>query len=264
MTGVALVTGGGRGIGRTIAATLSAAGWTVAITGRTASALDGAVAAGAAALALPGDATDPVAVADAVRRTESELGPIDLVVANAGRFSAAGPIWHGDVDDWWRDLEVNLRGPQLVLAAALPAMVARGSGRVIALGSGIGLEGNPFASGYSVAKAGLQRLFESVAGELEGTGVSVFVISPGLVQTDMTDFPEAFLAHYPDWRGIAATEGIPPERAAQLVLALASGAHDRLSGRFVRVTTALGAAADVVESDPELGLLRMRPLPADE
>jgi len=264
MTGIALVTGGGRGIGRTIAATLTQAGWRVAVTGRSPASLDAAVDAGVAALALPGDATDPAAVAEAVRRTEAELGPIDLVVANAGRFSAAGPIWLGDVDDWWRDVEVNLRGPQLLLAAALPGMVARGAGRVVALGSGIGLEGNPFASAYSVAKTGLLRLFESVAGELEGTGVSVFVISPGLVQTDMTDFPEAFLAHYPDWRGIAATDGIPPERAAELVLTLASGGHDHLTGRFVRVTTRLDEAAAALEADEDLATLRLHPLPASE
>ncbi|MDT7548239.1 MAG: hypothetical protein QOE84_633, partial [Actinomycetota bacterium] len=98
----ALVTGGGRGIGRAIAATLTRAGWAVAVTGRTEASLRQAVDAGNAVLALPGDATDRTAVAEAVRRTEGELGPLDLLVANAGRFTVAGPLWDSDADEWWR------------------------------------------------------------------------------------------------------------------------------------------------------------------
>src|SRR5689334_6599447 len=123
MSGAALVTGGGRGIGRTIARTLTGAGYRVAVTGRSPGPLQEAVAAGDAALALPGDATSRADVEDAVRRTEAELGPLELLVANAGRFSAAGPIWESDPDDWWRDTEVNLRGPQLALWAGLSTMV---------------------------------------------------------------------------------------------------------------------------------------------
>jgi NAD(P)-dependent dehydrogenase (short-subunit alcohol dehydrogenase family) len=116
----------------------------------------------------------------------------------------------------------------------------------------------PFASAYSVSKTGVMRLVESVAGELEGTGVAVFVISPGMVATEMTQFPEAFLAHYPDWRDMAATEGVPPERAAELVLELASGRHDALSGRFIRLTTDLAASAAAGEDS---GTLRLIALP---
>lgn len=254
---VALVTGGGRGIGRSIAAALTAAGWAVAVTGRTAASLQAAVAAGDAALALPGDATDRAAVADAVRRTEDELGPLDLVVANAGRFAAAGPVWESDPDEWWRDTEVNLRGPQLALWAALGPMVRRGSGRVVVIGSGIGATGMPHASAYSTSKAGVLRLVESAAEELRGTGVSVFAISPGLVATEMTQFPEQFLAHYPDWRDLAATTGVPAERAAALVLALTSGGYDVLSGRFVHVRDDLDAVRASAAADPERGTLRL-------
>lgn len=253
---VALVTGGGRGIGRSIAAALTGAGWAVAVTGRTPASLQEAVTAGDAALALPGDATDRGAVAEAVRRTEQELGPLDLVVANAGRFAAAGPVWESDPDEWWRDTEVNLRGPQLALWAALGPMVRRGSGRVVVVGSGIGATGMPYASAYSTSKAGVLRLVESVAGELEGTGVSVFVISPGLVATEMTQFPEEFLAHYPDWRDIAASSGVPADRAASLVLALASGGYDALSGRFVHVRDELDAVLAAAQ-DGDRGMLRL-------
>ena len=258
MSGTALVTGGGRGIGRTIARALTREGYRVAVTGRTTTSLDEAVAAGDAALCLPGDASDRRDVDDAVRRTESELGPLDLVVANAGRFSAAGPIWESDPDDWWRDVEVNLRGPQLALWAALQTMVPRGRGRIVVLGSGIGAEGAPYASAYSSSKAAVMRLVESVAAEVEDTPISVFVISPGLVATDMTQFPEAFLAHYPDWRDIAQRQGLPPERAAQLVLELASGRYDALSGRFLRTTTDLDEAVAAATEEPP-GTLRVVP-----
>ena len=258
MSGTALVTGGGRGIGRTVARTLTAAGYAVAVTGRTPGPLEEAVAAGDAALALPGDAASRADVETAVRRTEEELGRLDLLVANAGRFSAAGPIWESDPEDWWRDVEVNLRGPQLALWAALSTMVPRGSGRIVVLGSGIGAEGAPYASAYSASKAAVMRLVESVAAEVEDCPISMFVISPGLVATDMTQFPEAFLAHYPDWRDIAQRQGIPPERAAELVLALASGQYDALSGRFLRTTTDLEeAAAAAAEEAP--GTLRVVP-----
>lgn len=261
---VALVTGGGRGIGRTIARTLTGAGYQVAVTGRTPSTLEAAVASGDAALSLPGDAANCDDVREAVRRTTSELGAIDLLVANAGRFTAAGAVWESDPDEWWADVTINLRGPQLALWAALPAMVARGQGRIVILGSGIGLEGMPYASGYSTSKAAVMRLAESVAGELTGTGVSVFVISPGLVKTDMTDFPEPYLAHYPDWQGIAETEGIPPERAAGLILELASGHCDAASGRYLRLVTDLARAASAAEGESAAGTLRLVPLPEVE
>ena len=262
MTRVAVVTGGGRGIGRAIARALTAAGYAVAITGRTASTLDEAVGAGDAAVRFVADAADREAMEDVVRRVELELGPLDLVVANAGRFTAAGPLADTDPELWWADLEVNLRGPMLALRLALPGMVARGSGCVIALGSGIGLQPMPFASAYATAKAALMRMFDSVSGELEGTGVSVFVISPGLVATQLTDFPESYLVHYPDWRGLAQREGVPPELAADLVVRLAEGGQEALSGRFVRPNTDLTAAAAAVQDDEDAGLLSFRPLPS--
>lgn len=257
----ALVTGGGRGIGRVIAGALTAAGWSVAVTGRSAASVEETVAAGDAALALVGDATDRLAVDEAVRRTTEELGPVNLLVANAGRFGAAGPVWESDPDEWWRDAEVNVRGPLLALHAVLPGMVERGSGRVVVMGSGMGTSPMPWASAYASSKAAVLRLVDSVAQELAGTGVSVFAISPGMVATEMTQFPEEFLAHYPDWRDKAVTSGAPPERAAELILALASGEYDALSGRFLRTGTDLAAAGRVAAEQDGPGTLRMVELP---
>jgi 3-oxoacyl-[acyl-carrier protein] reductase len=253
---VALVTGGGRGIGRVIARRLTGAGWTVVITGRTRASLDAAVTAGDAAVAVVGDASVPEDVRAAVAAAEAR-GPLELVVANAGVFRAAGPIWQGDPDLWWSDLEINLRGPVLLLQTCLGAMVARGSGRVVVLGSGYGGEPLPWGSAYSTSKAAVQRLVDSVAGELDGTGVSVFAVSPGLVASYLTEFPEELLARHPELRGKARAEGRPPEQCAELVLRLASGAHDGLSGRYVHVRDDLDVALAAALSSDAPGTLRL-------
>ena len=263
MTRVALVTGGSRGLGRGPAGALAARGVAGAVTGRTAADLDETVeqvqAAGARGLALPGDATDRAAVAEAVARTTAELGPIDLVVANAGSFGTGGPVWESDPDAWWRDAEVNVRGPLLALHAALPAMVARGSGRVVVVGSGFGNKPMPHASAYSASKAAVQRLVEACAGELHGTGVVVLCVSPGFVETDMTrGFPPGFVAGHPEFADPDPERWTPASAFTSLVQRVAAGELDPLSGRFVHVTTDLDAARAAV-GDPERGTLRLVP-----
>ncbi|MCW2679211.1 MAG: family oxidoreductase [Frankiales bacterium] len=249
----ALVTGGGRGLGRAIAAALSRDGWRVVITGRDAGVLDEAVAAGDAHLALAGDATDRDAVTDAV----AQAGALDLLVANAGRFGTGGPLWESDPDDWWRDVEVNLRGVQLALWAALPGMVARGSGRVIALGSGFGNVSAAHGSGYGVSKAAVHRLVESVAVELAGTGVTAFSVSPGRARTDMTlAFPAGFTDANPAFLEPPAGGWAPPQAVAGLVQQIAAGELDALTGRFLHITTDLEAAL-AAAGDPDKGTLRL-------
>jgi NAD(P)-dependent dehydrogenase (short-subunit alcohol dehydrogenase family) len=249
----ALVTGGGRGLGRSIAAALAADGWTVAITGRDAATLEEAVAGGDAHLALPGDATDRDAVAAAVARS----GPLDLLVANAGRFAAGGVVWESDPDEWWRDVEVNLRGVQLALWAALPAMVARGSGRVVALGSGFGNGAAPHGTAYGVAKAAVHRLVESVAAELAGTGVTAFSVSPGRVRTDMTlGFPRGFTDAHPEFLEPPTGGWAAPGAVAELIGRIGTGELDRLSGRFLHITTDVDAAVARAD-DADRGTLRL-------
>lgn len=256
---VALVTGGSRGLGRAMARSLSAAGWQVAVTARDAAALGQVVSSGDAALALPGDATDGEAVRAAVQRTVAALGPIDLLVANAGAFAAGGPLWEGDVEQWWRDVEVNLRGPALLLHAALPAMVARGSGRVVVLGSGFGANPTPGASAYAASKAAVARLVDSVAGELAGTGVTLLAVSPGMVRTDMTHgFPAGFLRLRPDLREPPDDAWTPESRLLGLLARIVRGDLDALHGRLVRATADLDAAL-AARDRPEPGTLRLCP-----
>lgn len=258
--GTALVTGGSRGLGRAAAGTLTAAGFSVAVTGRDAEALEAVVAAGEAALALPGDATDQASVASAVQQTQERFGPLDLLLANAGAFAAGGPLWETDPAIWWRDVEVNLRGPQLALHAALPGMVARGRGRVVLMGSGFGMAPTPGASAYASSKAAVARLVDTVAAELVGTGVTLLAVSPGMVATDMTrGFPAGFLAHRPDLVKPSPEAWSPPEQFLTLLLRIAAGELDALHGRFVRARDDLGRAVAAAESSDEPGTLRLTP-----
>ncbi len=240
---VALVTGAGRGIGKAIALALSRAGAAVAVCARSADEV--AVVAreiadhAGRALAVRCDVLHRPAVEDMVAQVEAALGPVDLLVNNAGRFGPIGPIAATDPDEWWRALEVNLRGPLYCARAVLPGMLARGRGRVVNVSSASGLAAVPMLSAYAVSKAALYRLSENLAAETRGRGVAVFTINPGLVRTSMSEsaqscgepgierwFQDAF----------ANQQDVPAEAAATLVVYLASGAADVLSGRYIFAT----------------------------
>ena len=140
---VAIVTGGGRGLGRTFAHALAAAGAAVAVVARSSDELAEVVASirelGRRATAITGDVTDRQAVEHVVHETERQLGPVDLLVNNAAILRTPGPLWEVDPDEWWRTMEVNVRGPFLCARAVLPGMIERGRGRIINVASGAGL-----------------------------------------------------------------------------------------------------------------------------
>ena len=220
LDGVALVTGGGRGIGASIARELTKAGMRVAVTARTREQAE-AVAAEIGGLALTGDVSRKEDVEEWVARTEKELGPIDLLAANAGIGSPEGATWDVPVEDWWHVLEVNVLGVQLSCRAVIPGMLERKSGRIVITGSGSAyLPGGGGQTAYPTSKAAVCRYGEVLANEL-GDRIPVFVISPGLVRTDMT---ERFGDDMP-WT--------PPELAPELVRVLASGRADALAGRYL-------------------------------
>ena len=220
LDGVALVTGGGRGIGASIARELTEAGMRVAVTARTREQAE-AVAAEIDGLALTGDVSRKADVEEWVERTENELGPIDLLAANAGIGSPEGPTWEVSVEDWWQVLEVNVLGVHLSCRGVIPGMLARGSGRIVITGSGSAyLPGGGGQTAYPTSKAAACRYGEVLANELRDR-IPVFVISPGLVRTDMT---ERFGDDMP-WT--------PPELAPELVRVLASGRADALAGRYL-------------------------------
>jgi NAD(P)-dependent dehydrogenase (short-subunit alcohol dehydrogenase family) len=264
---VAIVTGGGRGIGRAIAQTLAAAGAAVTVAARSedeiAEAAAAIVGAGEQALAIRADVTDRCAVERLVAETERWLGPVDLLINNAGVFGPIGPIWEVDPDEWWDGVASHLRGTLLCCRAVLPGMIERGRGRIINVASRSGVRTHPYTSGYAVAKAGVLRLTDHLAAETRDTGISVFAIYPGRVQTAMTDeliesaagrrwLPDEGKAREGQWQ--------PADAAAQLCVALATGRADALTGRFFGVNDDLDdlvrRAADIERDD--LYTLRLR------
>lgn len=218
---VALVTGGGRGIGAGMARELASAGARVAVAARTREQVE-EIAQEIGGLALEVDVTDRSGVERMVAQTERELGPIDLLAANAGIGNVSGGIWESEPDEWWRVLEVNVLGVYLTCRAVIPGMLERGSGRIVITGSGAGYLPNASSTAYTSSKAAVNRFAETLANSLGETPVHVFLISPGLVRTEMT---EGNFSDDAPWT--------PPELAPQLVRVLASGRADALAGRYL-------------------------------
>jgi len=212
---VALVTGGGRGIGAGIARELASAGMRVAVTGRTREEVE-AVAAEIGGTALVGD----VSRREDVERWAAEAGEIDLLVANAGRNVREEHAWETEPDEWWNVFEVNVFGVYLSCRAVIPGMLERGRGRIVITGSGAAYLRHSGSTAYSASKAAVWRFGETLAEQLESR-IPVFVISPGLVRTEMTK------------RAPDDAPWTPPELAPRLVRALASGRADALSGRYI-------------------------------
>jgi NAD(P)-dependent dehydrogenase (short-subunit alcohol dehydrogenase family) len=153
--------------------------------------------------------------------------------------------WEAAADDWWSTVETNLRGPFLVAQAVLPGMVRRGSGRLLHVGSGMGLRPQPEWSAYGVSKAALSRLTDSLAAALAGTGVTVLEMSPGLVRTDMTEMMWGPAADQP-WNDV--------QQMVDGVLRFARGDLDGLAGRFVHAArddldALVARSADIARDD---------------
>jgi 3-oxoacyl-[acyl-carrier protein] reductase len=214
---IALVTGGGRGIGANIARELAAAGARVAVSARTKEQVHD-VAREIDGLAIVADVSNRDSVAAMVDQVEGSLGPIDLLCANAGINS--GGSWSSEPDEWWSVFEVNVLGAFLCCRAVIPGMLERGRGRIVITGSGAAYLPGLSNTAYSASKAAVSRLGETLALQLDGR-IPVFVFSPGMVRTEMTSFA-------PD-----DTDWTPPELAPRLVRVLASGRADALAGRYI-------------------------------
>ena len=218
---IALVTGGGRGIGAAIARELGGAGMRVAVSARSADQVE-SVAQKLGGLAVAADVSKREDVESMVARVERELGPIDLLVANAGIAIWEKSAWELDPADWWHVHEVNVLGAYLCCRTVIPGMIERGRGRIVITASGAAYLPGSTSTAYSSSKAAVTRFGETLARQLEQYGIPVFPISPGLVRTEMTE--GAFSDDAP-WT--------PPEAAPTLVRALASGRFDALSGRYL-------------------------------
>jgi NAD(P)-dependent dehydrogenase (short-subunit alcohol dehydrogenase family) len=179
----ALVTGGGRGIGREIASALARAGATVTVLGRHRETLDDAVAAGAAHFAGVADVADQAAVSAAVAEAAARQ-PIDILIANAGAAESA-PFGRSDAALFRRMMDVNFMGVVHAVQAVLPSMRNQPYGRIVAVASTAGLKGYAYVSAYSAAKHAVIGLVRSLALELASTHVTVNAVCPGFTDTDL-------------------------------------------------------------------------------
>jgi 3-oxoacyl-[acyl-carrier protein] reductase len=188
---VALVTGGGRGIGAACATALADAGYDIGIgyAGDRESAEATAAlvtAAGRRAHAHAADVADADAAAGLVSTIEDELGPLDALILNAG-ITRDGPALRMDSGDWDAVIQTNLSGAFFTARPALRGMLKRRSGAVVALSSVVGLTGNPGQVNYAASKAGLLGMVKTLARESAARGVRVNAVAPGYIATDMTD-----------------------------------------------------------------------------
>ena len=211
-----LVTGGGRGIGRAIALAFAEHGAQVAVLGRNwdniARVRDECEALGARALAQGCDVADVVEVGAAFAAVRAELGPIDILINNAG-ITASVKFSETDDTTWERIMRVNATGPFYCCRAAVPDMLARGGGRIISIASIAALNGIPYSSAYSASKHALLGLMRSLALELARNNITANAICPGWVETDMV---EDAVQH------IVAKTGRTPEQARASLLAMSS------------------------------------------
>ena len=238
---VALITGGGRGIGRAIALAYAAEGAKLALAARTDTELVETARViseqfGHDPLTVVTDVTSRQQVEEAVSRTLDKYGVIDVLVNNAGNIGPVGKLWENDPEDWARTISVHLMGVFYGCRAVVPLMLGRGTGRIVNM-AGVG---GPNMSSYDAAKTGIVNLTENLALELAGTAITVNAISPGSIHTRMWEETRDLALAIGDMatyeRGVQVTsgEGASIERAAQLAVFLGSDDCGSMSGRLIR------------------------------
>ena len=238
---VAWVTGGGRGIGRAAALALAGRGAAVAVSARTQievnEVADEILEQGGRAESLVCDVSDWQAVIETVGQIEATLGPIDVLINNAGVLGPLARTWETPPRAWARAIEVNLIGAYYCARAVLPGMVGRRRGSIVNVSSGAASFAAPNWSAYAASKAGLDHFTRSLAIELEGTVVRVNSLHPGIVETEMVEtlrtatpeqLPPSRRKFFEDVT--ARGEVLEPEAASRVIAWLASDTASDLNG----------------------------------
>jgi NAD(P)-dependent dehydrogenase (short-subunit alcohol dehydrogenase family) len=272
---IAVISGGGRGVGRLMAVELADAGAAIGLIARSGAEL-AAVAAhieqsGGTASAVACDVSDEQAAAAAVAELARRHGPANLLINNAGVSGPAGQLWDVNPAEWWRVIEINIGGAFTLTRLALPDMIAAGTGRVINITSYAGVYRWPLMSAYAASKAALIKLTETLAEETREFGVPVFSADPGLLPIGLSEAalnscagPQTPEGQVSGWirDQLLSGHGTDPARAVRLVLSLAAGRFDRLSGRHLTAVDDLDdllSQIDCIERD-DLRTLRLRRL----
>lgn len=243
---VAVVTGGGRGLGRAVAISLAASGAKVAVVARSAEQVDETVARiradGNVAIGAALDVSDMGAVNALAGRVRAELGSVAVLVNAAGVFGPIQLVAESDATRWIETLAINTIGPYLTCRAFVGEMLAAGWGRIINFSSAASLHTpGPLNSAYGTSKVALNQLTRHLAAELAGTGVTACVIHPGEVKTAMwagiRDDSRSLgeiAEGYRQWAAnVGSTGGDDPQKAVRLVHEIIESPDERLSGRFL-------------------------------
>jgi 3-oxoacyl-[acyl-carrier protein] reductase len=236
---LALVTGGGGGIGGAIALRFAAAGARLALAARTRSELERVANACRSAGADCSTHVVDVSVREQVHELVKSLGPVDVLVNCAGVYGPIGPLVDNDLDEWEQALRVNLLGTLYACRGVIPEMVTRGRGSIINLSGGGATSPLPNYTLYSVSKAAVVRLTETLAAELNGTGVRVNAIAPGAIDTRLQDevlaVGERAGEIFQRMRSMrdSGSGATPIDVPARLAVFLASDASECLTGRLI-------------------------------
>ena len=226
---VALITGGGRGIGREIALLYAAEGAKVVVSARNREQLDEVVGEieknGGEAFGITGDVARYEDAQKMVAETKERFGRLDILVNNAG-IMQAGPFATFEPDDWRRVIDINLMGTFHCMREAVPLMLEQGWGRIINIASRSGKIGIPYLSAYVASKHGVVGLTKAVAEEVAAFGITVNAICPGTVETDMV--PETVKERL-------GSLLIPPNHIADLALYLATEGAGSVNGEAINI-----------------------------
>lgn len=231
MSKVVLITGGNRGIGRAIASAFVAAGYKTAVTVRSGEGPEGT-------LSVKADITDPSSLDAAFAEVEEKLGPIEILVANAGITKDTLLMRMSD-EEFEQVIDTNLNGTFRVVRRASKSMIKAKFGRVILIGSVVALLGSPGQVNYSSSKSALVGMARSITRELAGRGITANVVAPGFIDTDMTaELSEELQADYK--KRIPAGRFASPDEVAKVVLWLASEDAAYITGAVIPVDGGMG------------------------